>query len=103
MGAAAPTRECVEFTVIAIEPQQNRADALPALVDPIADRHTVGVSMVLDLDHLSFALDVGAVEAFGDHDLAKVEAIMGNPIPWARDLPLRGDGFETEYYMKEID
>jgi DNA polymerase len=43
------------------------------------------------------------VEAFGDHDLAKVEAIMGNPIPWARDLPLRGDGFETEYYMKEID
>jgi DNA polymerase len=35
--------------------------------------------------------------------LKDVEAVMGRPIAWAKDLPLRGDGFETEYYMKEID
>ena len=36
-------------------------------------------------------------------DLQKVEALLGDPIPWAPELPLRGDGFETVYYMKEID
>ena len=35
--------------------------------------------------------------------LKDVETVMGRPIAWAKDLPLRGDGFETEYYMKEID
>lgn len=35
--------------------------------------------------------------------LKDVEAIMGRSLPWAPDLPLRGDGFETRYYMKEID
>ena len=35
--------------------------------------------------------------------LQDVEAIMGRPLPWAPDLPLRGDGFETLYYMKEQD
>jgi len=43
------------------------------------------------------------VEAFGQDDLPKVEAILGRPIKWAPGLLLRGDGFETEYYMKEID
>ena len=43
------------------------------------------------------------VEAFGQDDLPKVEAILGEPIKWAPGLLLRGDGFETEYYMKEID
>lgn len=35
--------------------------------------------------------------------LEAVEEIMGRPLPWAPSLPLRGDGFETPYYMKEID
>ena len=35
--------------------------------------------------------------------LKKIEKIMGRPDAWAPDLPLRGDGFETRYYMKEID
>lgn len=39
----------------------------------------------------------------GAGSLAEVEAIMARPIIWAPDLPLRGDGFETKYYMKEID
>lgn len=40
---------------------------------------------------------------YGERGLKDVEEIMGRSISWAPDLPLRGDGFETEYYMKEID
>ena len=36
-------------------------------------------------------------------ELSEVEEIMGRPIAWAPELLLRADGFETEYYMKEID
>lgn len=39
----------------------------------------------------------------GLHSLEQAEEIMGRPIQWAPELPLRGDGFETPYYMKEID
>ena len=35
--------------------------------------------------------------------LTEAEEIMGEAIAWAPGLPLRGDGFETKYYMKEID
>jgi len=37
-------------------------------------------------------------------DSTSVEAvneIMSQPIPWAPGLPLRADGFETKYYMKD--
>lgn len=39
----------------------------------------------------------------GPRTLKGAEEIMGKAIAWAPGLPLRGDGFETEYYMKEID
>lgn len=39
----------------------------------------------------------------GTHDLKTAEEIMGRPISWAPDLLLRGDGFTTPYYQKEID
>ncbi len=34
-------------------------------------------------------------------DLSQAEAIMGTPIAWAPELPLRGDGFVTPYYKKD--
>jgi DNA polymerase len=45
-------------------------------------------------------------EAVIEHDLHKsclreVCDIMGRPIPWAPELILRADGFETEYYRKD--
>lgn len=46
---------------------------------------------------------VAEEEIDGSRDVHLAEQIMGRPIPWAKDLPLRGDGFETPYYMKEID
>lgn len=34
-------------------------------------------------------------------DLAEVCRIMGQSIDWAKGLPLRADGYETEYYKKD--
>ena len=39
----------------------------------------------------------------GKGSLKEAEAIMGRDLAWAPGLPLRADGFETPYYMKEID
>lgn len=30
-----------------------------------------------------------------------INACMGEAIPWAPGLPLRGDGYETPFYMKD--
>ncbi|MFC9657365.1 DNA polymerase [Bacillus subtilis] len=37
----------------------------------------------------------------GKNELDKVEAIMGEPISWAKGLPLTADGFVTDYYKKD--
>ena len=42
-------------------------------------------------------------EPIDGRPLAAAEAIFNRPIPWAPALRLRGDGFETTYYCKEID
>jgi len=39
----------------------------------------------------------------GTGSLTEAEEIMGRALHWAPGLPLRADGFETPYYMKEID
>ena len=48
---------------------------------------------VHDEDVLEVPYDAGT--------LAEVEEVMGRPIDWAPDLPLRGDGFETVFYRKD--
>lgn len=37
----------------------------------------------------------------GFGSLKKVNEIMGKPISWAKGLPLKADGFETDYYKKD--
>lgn len=39
----------------------------------------------------------------GVRNVRLAEELMGLPISWAPGLLLRGDGFETPYYMKEIE
>jgi DNA polymerase len=39
----------------------------------------------------------------GQGSLLEVQEVMSRPIAWAPGLQLRGDGFETAYYMKEVD
>lgn len=41
------------------------------------------------------------VEAPVDRTLADVEALFSEPIDWCRDLPLKGAGYSTPYYLKD--
>ena len=41
------------------------------------------------------------VEATPDQTLDQVEAIFSEPIDWCRDLPLKGAGYSTPYYLKD--
>lgn len=37
----------------------------------------------------------------GTKTLDEVEEVFRTPIPWAEDLPLKGAGYETDYYLKD--
>jgi len=37
----------------------------------------------------------------GEGSVEEVTAIMGKPLDWAPELPLRADGYECSYYMKD--
>lgn len=41
------------------------------------------------------------VEATPDQSLSDVEALFSKPIEWCRDLPLKGAGYTTPYYLKD--
>ena len=41
------------------------------------------------------------VEATPNQTLADVEALFSKPIDWCRDLPLKGAGYTTPYYLKD--
>ena len=41
------------------------------------------------------------VEATPDQTLADVEALFSEPIEWCNDLPLKGAGYTTPYYLKD--
>ena len=41
------------------------------------------------------------VDAPTDRPLSDVEALFSEPIPWCRDLPLKGAGYTTPYYLKD--
>lgn len=41
------------------------------------------------------------VEAPEDRPLSDVEAIFSRPIDWCKDLPLKGAGYSTPYYLKD--
>lgn len=41
------------------------------------------------------------VEAPEGRNLSDIETIFSEPIEWCRDLPLKGAGYETKYYLKD--
>lgn len=41
------------------------------------------------------------VESPADRPLSDVEALFSEPIDWCRDLPLKGAGYSTPYYLKD--
>lgn len=49
--------------------------------------------------HVHDEVIIDAPQGFGSG--SEVAAIMGEPIPWAPGLPLRAEGYETEFYRKD--
>ena len=41
------------------------------------------------------------VDAVPGQTLEQVEAIFSEEIPWCKDLPLKGAGYSTPYYLKD--
>lgn len=54
-----------------------------------------------DLDIVFHIHDEIIVEAKPDQTLQSVEALFSEPISWCRDLPLKGAGYSTPYYLKD--
>lgn len=53
------------------------------------------------LDIVFHIHDEIVVEAAPGQTLADVEALFSKPIEWCRDLPLKGAGYTTPYYLKD--
>ena len=49
--------------------------------------------------HVHDEVIIDAPQGFGSAE--EVAAIMGEPISWAQGLPLRAEGYETEFYRKD--
>ena len=49
--------------------------------------------------HVHDEVIIDAPHGFGSAE--KVAAIMGEPIPWVPGLPLKAEGYETEFYRKD--
>ena len=54
-----------------------------------------------DLDVVFHIHDEIIVEAKQDQTLQQVEALFSKPIEWCKDLPLKGAGYSTPYYLKD--
>lgn len=57
----------------------------------------LGYKIVMHI-HDEMVVDVPAEDTDA---LDRINACMAEPIPWAPGLPLRGDGYETPFYMKD--
>jgi len=57
--------------------------------------HRAGLNTVFHIH------DEIVVEAEAGQTLADVEALFSKPIEWCRDLPLKGAGYTTPYYLKD--
>lgn len=57
--------------------------------------HSAGLNIVFHVH------DEIVVEATPEQTLKDVETIFSKPITWCRDLPLKGAGYTTPYYLKD--
>ncbi|GMA52647.1 hypothetical protein GCM10025857_40040 [Alicyclobacillus contaminans] len=73
-----------------------QAIARDCLAESLVRLANAGYQVVMHI-HDEVVLDVPQERA----DLEAVTTLMGQPIPWAPGLPLRADGFVTEFYRKD--
>ena len=45
--------------------------------------------------------EVICTEPINGRTVEEMSELMGRPIPWAEGLPLRGDGYHCNFYMKD--
>ena len=72
-----------------------QAIARDILGEVILRAHHAGLNIVFHVH------DEIVVEAEPHQTLARVEQIFSDPINWCRDLPLKGAGYSTPYYLKD--
>ncbi|MGI6349901.1 MAG: DNA polymerase [Eubacteriales bacterium] len=72
-----------------------QAIARDCLAESIYNLHASGYKIVMHIH------DEVVVESPEKTDLQEICDIMGKPLSWAPGLPLRADGFVTDYYKKE--
>ena len=51
--------------------------------------------------HVHDEMIVEVPENDAENAFRRISDSMGTPIPWAPDLPLRGDGYITKHYKKD--
>lgn len=73
---------------------QTQAIARDLLVAKIKDFYVLGADMPLHIH------DEIVIEDDSMFTMDEINEVMGRPVKWAPGLPLRGDGFETNYYLK---
>ena len=103
------------LTYEGVDQKTKRWTRLPTYGGKLVENITQAIARDCLADAMLALDEAGIDQLFTVHDeiitevpfkkatLKDVEAIMSRSLPWAPDLPLRGDGFETLYYMKEID
>jgi DNA polymerase len=57
--------------------------------------HHAGLNIVFHVH------DEVVIEASAEQSLKQVEDIFSTPIDWCEDLPLKGAGYTTPYYLKD--
>jgi DNA polymerase len=73
-----------------------QATARDCLAEAMLRLDAAGYKIVMHV-HDEVVLEVPA----GKGSLEEIEELMSRPISWAPGLPMKTDGFETDYYMKD--
>lgn len=74
-----------------------QATARDCLAEALMRVHAMGYRVVMHV-HDEMIVDVPK----SDHGaLQRINAAMSDPIPWAPGLPLKGDGYECDFYRKD--
>ena len=75
-----------------------QAVARDCLAETIMKVEAMGYPVVF---HVHDELICEVPEAKADQALKDILEVMATPIPWAEGLPLKGDGYQCEYYRKD--
>jgi DNA polymerase len=73
-----------------------QAVARDVLAEKMLHIHTAGYKIVMDVHD-----EIVNEMPYGKGSCEEINKIMGEPIKWAKGLPLKAESYETEYYKKD--